>query len=362
MNGFEIDLLPVASGDHSGDCIAFRYGDLHTGGDAQTVVVVDGGYGKNAADLKAHLKKYYNCTTRDGKIRIDLAIVTHTDLDHVGGLAKLSEDEDIEILNVWAHAPQEEMNKSWFADNRRTTSSIRTKLDDAFTQLSNFLANTKSSKRWDVYSDWTLDGAEFTILSPNPDFYKKCIANSGKADLKPDENVDAMKYPASSVKDEVEDEDYVKGHIQWDDSEGTTPINESSMVFLFEYEGVRVLFCGDAGKEAMENALSQAKEQGINLEGLTIIKQPHHGSRKNVNPSIMGKMSAKYCFISCKKNDEGHHPSKRLVNMLIERGYSVYTTSGSTLHWGKNAPDRNWNNAMQMTTFDRIEKRKENKK
>jgi len=362
MNGFEIDLLPVTSGDHSGDCIAFRYGDLYSGGDAQTVVVVDGGYGKNAADLKNHLKKYYNCTTREGKIRINLMIATHTDADHVGGLAKLSEDDDIEILNVWAHAPQEEMNKNWFADKRGTTNTVRTKLDDAFTQLSNMLANTESSKRWDVYSDGTLNGAKFKILSPNPSFYKKCIANSGKADLKPDEKVEAMKYPASCVKDELEDEDYVKGHIQWDDTEGTTPVNESSMVFLFEYEGVRVLFCGDAGKEAMENALAQAEGKGISLEGLTIIKQPHHGSRKNVNPDIMGQMSAKFCFISCTKNDVGHHPSKRLVNMLNEKGYRVYTTSGSTLHWGKNAPDRNWNDAKQMTSFDTIEKRKVNRK
>lgn len=362
MKGFEIDMLPVISGEHSGDCIAFRYGDLHTGGDAQTVVVVDGGYGKNASDLKTHLKKYYNCTTREGKIRIDLMIVTHTDLDHVGGLAKLSEDVEIEVLNIWTHAPQEEMNKNWFADNRRTTSSVRSKLDDAFVQLSNLLANTKTAKRWDVYSNWTLNDAKFTILSPNPSFYKKCIANSGKADLKPDEKVDAMKYPASSVKDEVEDEDYVKGHIQWDDTEGTTPINESSMVFLFEYDGVRALFCGDAGKEAMENAVAQAKEQNISLKGLTIIKQPHHGSRKNVNPSIMGNMSAKYCFISCTKNDEGHHPSKRLVNMLNEQGYKVYTTSGLTLHWGKNAPDRDWKTVNPVSSFSKIEKRKLNKK
>lgn len=361
-NGFEIDLLPVTSGDRSGDCITFRYGDLNAGGDAQTVVVVDGGYGKNAEELKNHLKKYYNCTTKEGKIRIDLVIASHTDLDHVGGLAKLSEDDEVEILNIWAHAPQEEMNKSWFADKRRTTNSVRTKLDDAFAQLSTLLANTKSADRWDVYSDYTLGGASFIILSPSPDFYKKCIANSGRADLDPSEKVAPMKYPASSTKDETEEEVYVKGHIQWDDSEGTSSINESSMVFLFEYEDVRILFCGDAGKEAMENALAEAKAENVSLKDLTIVKQPHHGSRKNVNPDIMRKMSAKFCFISCTVNDEGHHPSKRLVNMLNELGYSVYKTGGVTLHWGKNAPDRNWKDAAKVVSFRTIEKRKIDKR
>lgn len=362
MDGFEIDLLPVTSGEHSGDCIAFRYGDLQAGGDKQTVVVVDGGYGKNAADMKAHLKKYYNCTTKEGKVRIDLMIVTHTDLDHVGGLAKLAEDDEIEILNLWTHVPQEEMTKGWFADGRSTTSSVRDRLDDAFDQLSKLLENAKNAKRWATDCDWHLNGAEFTNLSPDPVFFKKCIANSGKANLKPNEKVDAMKYPVSSAKDEVEDEDYVPGHIQWDDSEGTSAINESSMVFLFEYNGIRALFCGDAGKEAMENAIEQAKAQNKSLKGLSFIKQPHHGSRKNVNPTIMGQLSAKYSFISCTTKDEGHHPSKRLVNMLNEKGYKIYSTSGKTLHWGKNAPDRNWIDAKQLTSFNKIEKRKTEKK
>lgn len=39
---FEIDLLPVGSEKKSGDCIAMRYGDLVSGKDKQTVIIVDG--------------------------------------------------------------------------------------------------------------------------------------------------------------------------------------------------------------------------------------------------------------------------------------------------------------------------------
>lgn len=361
MKAFEIDLLPVTSGKKSGDCIAFRYGDLEKGGDYQTVVVLDAGFSKNATDLKAHLKKYYNCQTPEGKVKIDLMIASHTDIDHVGGLAALAEDDEVEILNVWAHIPQKEMNKSWYADKRHTTNSIQSSLDEAFSQLTTIADKIGKDALLDPYSSWELNEAKFTILSPSSDFYKKCIANSGKAELAPNEKVEAMKYPASS-NSETDEEQYVKGHIKWDYSEGTSAINESSMVFLFEYGDIRILFCGDAGREAMENAISYAEKEGINLKELTLIKQPHHGSRKNVTPEIMDTITAKYCFISCTKEDVGHHPSKRLVNMLIEKGYKVYTTSGTTLHWGKNAPDRNWNSAKQMTVFDSIEKRKENKK
>lgn len=361
MNGFEIDLLPVTCGDKSGDCIAFRYGDLNKGGDDQTVVVVDGGYVKNASEMKAHLKKYYNCVTPEGKIRIDLMIASHSDGDHVGGLAALAEDDEIEIINFWGHIPQREMNAWWYADKRHTTSSVRTKLDEPFSLLSTIADKLGRDSLLNPYQGWIINEAEFTILSPTPDFYKKCIANSKKAELEPDVKVEPMKYPASTNSD-TEEEDYIKGKIQWDYNEGTSAINESSLVFLFEYDGVRILFCGDAGREAMENALDHAENEGVDLTGLTLIKQPHHGSRKNVTPEIMSQISAKFCFISCTKNDEGHHPSKRLVNMLNEKGFRVFTTSGSTLHWGKNAPDRNWNDAKQMTSFDKIEKRKEYKR
>lgn len=358
MKGFEIDLLPVTSGDKSGDSIAFRYGDLQKGGEAQTVVVLDAGFAKNASEMKAHLKKYYNCVTPEGKIRIDLMIASHSDGDHVGGLAALVEDDEVEITKFWGHIPQSEMNVWWYADKRHTTKSVRTKLDESFSQLSTIADKLGKESLLNPYKSLRINEGRFVILSPSPDFYKKCIANSKKAELEPSVKVDPMKYPASSNTDTV-DEDYVKGQIKWDYNEGTSAINESSMVFLFEYEDVKILFCGDAGREAMENALAQAESEGISLARLTLVKQPHHGSRKNITPEIMAQMPARFCFISCTKDDVGHHPSKRLVNMMNELGYKVYITSGKTLHWGKNAPDRNWSNAKQIVSYPQIEKRKE---
>ncbi len=52
----EIDLLPVERGDHSGDCIALRYGNLEKGGSEQTVIVVDGDMQLMEPSLKSILK------------------------------------------------------------------------------------------------------------------------------------------------------------------------------------------------------------------------------------------------------------------------------------------------------------------
>jgi beta-lactamase superfamily II metal-dependent hydrolase len=112
------------------------------------------------------------------------------------------------------------------------------------------------------------------------------------------------------------------------------------LVVLFEYDGVRVLFTGDAGKQGLSQAIEFAESQNINLKDLTSIKMPHHGSRKNVSPEIMDKLGEKgtSCYISCVKGDEGHHPSKRLVNMLIEKGFNVYLTAGTAHRYQHNDP------------------------
>ena len=53
----------------------------------------------------------------------------------------------------------------------------------------------------------------------------------------------------------MEFEPYVKGKITWNDNETTSSINESSLIILFEYENVKILLTGDAGKEGLRQAI-----------------------------------------------------------------------------------------------------------
>ena len=95
---------------------------------------------------------------------------------------------------------------------------------------------------------------------------------------------------------------------------------------------------------------------GIKLNDCTIIKMPHHGSRKNVNPEIMDNfIGSKKLYYSCASDDLGHHPSQRLINMLNEKGFRQLSTSGSTLHWGVDAPERGWPKASAIESFEEIE-------
>lgn len=202
---------------------------------------------------------------------------------------------------------------------------------------------------------YTFNEASITILGPTSKFYKTCIANCEKT---PQQANNVENLPQSQGgKGAIAFEPYVKGKIKWDDSESTSPINESSLIFLFEYEGTKVLFTGDVGKEGLSKAIKYAHDNNIKLNDCSIIKMPHHGSRKNVNPAIMDAfVGSRVLYYSCASDDLGHHPSQRLINLMNEKKFKQFSTSGSALHYGKNAPDRGWETASVFVSSDKIEK------
>lgn len=353
---FEIDLLPVGSEKKSGDCIAMRYGDLVKGKEKQTVIVVDGGYAGTWKDtLKPLLRNYYNCEI-NGKLHIDLVVLSHPDLDHVSGLVEMAKDEDVEIEMIMMHRPWEELSPSWFRDGRITKDSLKDRLGDAFEKAKELDDVTKNVTKPKLnVGKCNHKGASITILGSTSEFYKTCIANYEKT---PQQANNVVNLPQSqSIKKSIDFEPYIEGEIKWYDDETTSAINESSLIILFEYDGVKVLLTGDAGKEGLRNAINYAYLNNITLNDCNIIKMPHHGSRKNVNPSIMKEFAgSEKLYYSCASDDLGHHPSKRLINLMKEKGFKQYSTSGNYLHWGKDAPNRGWNAASDYGFFNEIEK------
>lgn len=358
--GLEIDLFPVERGDHSGDCIALRYGNLYDGCQHQTVFVIDGGYSDNKDTLKKHLKSYYNCFY-DRKYHIDVLFLSHPDQDHVQGLVKILEDTEIEVDAIVAMIPWRVMTPAWYKDKRITPNSLEARLESAFKELSKLeeIAEERGIEiimPTDMYQRCELNGCTITTLGPSLKFYKECIANCPKT---PDPDDRVRRMSASAICDNNDrEEKYIPGHIHWNYDETTSAINESSHIFILEFDHHKILFCGDAGKEALLKAIKEASEIGIDLTSIDIIKMPHHGSRKNVTPEIMDEFVGhhSHCYISCKKDDEGHHPSKRLVNMLNEKGFKVYFTQGSTLHKGFNAPNRDWKSVSPKDSYPTMEK------
>ncbi len=103
--------------------------------------------------------------------------------------------------------------------------------------------------------------------------------------------------------------------------------NNSSAIILFQLDGHKLLLTGDAGCEALSRVIVFAASNGISLNDLRFLQVPHHGSRRNIGPTILNQIKAETAFISVATEGAPKHPSKRVTNALLRRGASGETTS-----------------------------------
>lgn len=351
--GFEIDILAVGKASKGGDAIALRYGNLLNDPIEQFVVVVDGGYTNNGDDLYKLITGRYNTKN------IYLVLLTHPDADHVLGLKKLFEYEDIIIQNLMMHCPWENksVTSATYNDGRITDNSIAKRLKATFSSAYELFCIAKK-KGTNIIEPFTKNynlrgGATFKILGPRPDWYVQKILESDKTP-----SCDAAEVKSAYFSTDDEFENYMIGeNVEWKyDDPHTSPINETSVVALLEFDNNKVLFTGDIGREGLQLAVEEANNQNISLTDLKIFISPHHGSRKNITPELMGAIKASFTILSTPPQGDPHHPSRRMVNKYLEMGHNLFSTNGSSVHWGNNYPERNWKKKDQLTYFDKIEK------
>lgn len=107
-------------------------------------------------------------------------------------------------------------------------------------------------------------------------------------------------------------------------SSDTSIANQSSIVFTFEYAGIRNLFCGDAWAE--------------NIPGgkYDLVKLPHHSSIRNISDALLSRIQAD-TFLICA--DGTSHPNKQTIAKLLQQygNISIY----SNYSW--------WMNGFLMT-------------
>ncbi len=97
-------------------------------------------------------------------------------------------------------------------------------------------------------------------------------------------------------------------------------INDCSLVFILEYQGVRVLFAGDAESES-ENEMVQS---GQNL-GADVLKVAHHGSNSSSKRAFLLEVMPDYAIITQKDIADS---SDRVIERLEEVGAKIYSTDG----------------------------------
>jgi len=239
-----IELIQAAQGD----CIWIEYGkdpdSLHR-------VLIDGG----TRSTYKHLKKRIGSLTPDER-HFDLLVITHIDADHIAGILKLIENTDLGIT----------FSDIWF-NGYKHLSSIHARGVVQGESLSDYLE--KPHIHWNKafhgkavcvdkrkrFPQVELPGGmKLTLLSPT----KKALAalkphwkkEAQKAGLFPDEKIlytedldtrpDASESSARAILPDIDN------LAQMPFEPDTSLTNGSSIAFVAEYEGKKMLFSGDA--------------------------------------------------------------------------------------------------------------------
>ena len=344
--GYEVDIIGVGQESKSGDAIAVRWGNLFGPRSEQKVVIIDGGFRDSGQDVVDHVKKYYQTDS------IDAVISTHPDQDHVSGLDIVL--DELSVRELWIHKPWEHNQglACKFADGRVTDSSLGERLRKSLDSASDLV--TKAEEQGihivEPFAGITLyNQGELCILGPTRDYYESLIPE-----------FDGMPEAKSTIKSLLAEfrETVVKairrftsswGVDALDDEDTTSAKNNSSVITQLIVEDRRLIFTGDAGISALSHA---ADNPAFCLQraNLRFIQIPHHGSRRNIGPTVLNNLIGEpviqgesrniTAIASTAKNGEPKHPRKAVMNAFTHRGAKVLATRGSTICHSYNTPDR----------------------
>ena len=344
--GYEVEVLGVGKESKSGDAITVRWGNLDGSRDEQKVVIIDGGFQESGQDVVDHIQRYYGTTL------VDAVVSTHPDQDHVNGLHVVL--DQLSVKELWIHKPWEHNYglAEKFVDGRITDESIGRRLQESLDTAANLVAKAQSKKIHIVepFSGTSLyNQKEFHVLGPTQQYYESLITEfdgmpQAKATL-----ATLLAEITGPVSRAMKRFRSTWGTDALDDEDTTSAKNNSSAITLLTVDGRYLLFTGDAGITALTNAAAQldAIRNGAQLRFIQI---PHHGSRRNIGPTILNRLIGQpvpegeklgiSAIASTAKKGEPKHPRKSVMNAFTHRGASASATRGDTIRHSHNAPKR----------------------
>jgi beta-lactamase superfamily II metal-dependent hydrolase len=318
MSKIGIDMLDVGKGD------AYIV-ELRNDTDEKFVFAVDGGTMEKSDSIISHVRDYHS-----GKL--NLAICTHPDTDHIGGLISLFDQHAVEHL--FLNDPRDILPEDTLLQRARKHLSIDevSVFKSAFERIDELkeLAQSQGTVHHPItfanasprfaWGNWNV-----YILGPSENLFRDIWLNEDVvSSWFNSEIVDALvaSQPNTSILD--------------DPSIDTKPVNNSSIILLIEGYGRKYLFTGDAGKRALRDAMTVR-----DISRLSWLDVPHHGSRRNIDTGIISHLSPETAFIS--SPGTAKHPRRAVVRALQRAGTQVYSTcKHSHVYHNYNLPRAGW--------------------
>ncbi len=292
---FELSLLPAVEGD----CLLLSWGD----GTQRNHMVVDGG----RASAYGHLQKRLSSIAQAGE-SLALYVLTHVDADHIAGALSYVRDTArlLDPETVWYNG-FDEMGRAGVRSEKQGdayTRAITKALWPLNTHFKDGIAAVENAP--DVID---ICGLAIRILSPDAARLSNMHARWTEWRRKNPETATRARNPMP--------EKLVLADLVADGETDSEPPNGSSIAFIAEWRGHRILFTGDAHPDLLQSSLAPlAREEGGRYR-IDLLKVSHHGSKKNTTRALVELLDCKRFAFSTNGSLHGHPDPESVARLLM---------------------------------------------
>jgi len=305
-----VELLPASYGD----AILVSYGSE----DKPHRLLIDGGLSSTFPAVAKRLNSFEG--------RVDLLVVTHVDTDHIRGVVKLLNDDELaaRIDGIWfngfVHLERFKDLLGPIDGERLTARIVALGLpwnegwpDPVQEGVGGPVVVTGKPPVMKLAG-----GATATVLSPTPEKLARLLSVWREvveaAGLRPRVK-GTEEAPVELVAADMLGGLTLADVAGFDTDDDGAEANGSSIAFVFEFEGKRVLFGADAHADALLGSLAQLAGADGKVR-VDACKLPHHGSRANVTRKLIAALDCPLWLVSTNGKRFRHPDDEALARVV----------------------------------------------
>jgi beta-lactamase superfamily II metal-dependent hydrolase len=288
----------------NGDCMLLSY--YNNKEDRTCNILIDAGYALTYhRTLKTAVQEVINNAGR-----LDLIIVSHHDIDHIGGFIPLFKEFGTDhIESVWLN---------YSADNftfppESGAIGIRQGI-----LVRDYLLSSSKLNNQAIFSgqNHTVQQAKFQILSPS--LHDLDLYNSRWAELEHNQPYAPTRISARPTDHHEPIDDLIKKTFVADNSLS----NKTSISSLITINNRKIMLTSDACPTVLADSLhtlGYSEEQPVNL---SLMQVSHHGSKGNTNETLLKMLDCRHYLVSTNSANSHGFPHKQTLARITRAAFA----------------------------------------